>query len=221
MFPIKKQKSGNSRQNGLERNFLSFQDAQNRRCMDLIQEEELGKRIKEYRISKGITLQELADKTGLTKGYLSKIEKAKKAPPVSTLLTLAKGLNIGISDIFGETENNKNPVCLVKKVERRSIARDGSIFGYAYQTLAHKFYNKHMEPYYLTLPLHPKENVLFQHKGEELLFVLEGTMKFFHGEKEFIVEEGDCIYFDASIPHYGICEGKESTKCFMVIYVPE
>jgi transcriptional regulator with XRE-family HTH domain len=192
-----------------------------RRYRDLIQEEELGKRIKEYRTSKGITLQELADRTGLTKGYLSKIENSEKAPPVSTLINLIRALNIGISDIFEETENNKNPICLVKKEERRTIARDGSIFGYAYQTLAHKFHNKRMEPYFLTLPLHPKENVLFQHKGEELLFVLEGTMKFLHGEKEFIVEEGDCIYFDASIPHYGLCAGKKSTKCLMVIYVPE
>lgn len=46
-----------------------------------------------------------------------------------------------------------------------------------------------MELYVLTLPLSPKENALFQHKGEEILFVLEGAMKFFHREKEFIVEE--------------------------------
>ena len=184
-------------------------------------EEELGKRIKEFRIDKGMTLQEFAEKTGLTKGYLSKIEKAKKAPPVSTLLTLAKALNISISDIFGETEGNRNPICLVKNGERRSIARDGSVFGYAYQTLAHRFHKKFMEPFILTLPLHPKENALFQHKGEEMLFVLEGTMKFFHGEEEYIVEEGDCVYFDAGIPHYGVCEGNREVKCLMVIYTPE
>lgn len=78
-----------------------------------------------------------------------------------------------------------------------------------------------MEPYFLTLPLKPRENTLFQHKGEELLFVLDGTMKFFHGEKEFIVEEGDCVYFDGSIPHYGVCQGNKEVKCLMVIYTPE
>jgi transcriptional regulator with XRE-family HTH domain len=186
----------------------------------LIQETDLGTRIKEYRNSKGITLQEFSKKTGLTKGYLSKIEKAKKAPPVSTLIILAKALNIGMSEIFGETED-RSPVCLVKKKERQTIARNGSIFGYAYQTLAHKFYKKHMEPYILTLPVNPKQNALFQHKGEEILFVLEGTMKFYHGEKEFIVEEGDSIYFDASIPHYGVCKGNKATTCLMVIYTPE
>jgi len=186
----------------------------------MVPEEELGRRIQQFRIKKGLTLQELAEKTGLTKGYLSKIEKAEKAPPVSTLINLAKALNISISEIFGEVEEN-SPICLVKKWERRHIARDGSVFGYAYETLAHKFHNKHMEPYFLTLPLHPNENVLFQHKGEEMLFVLEGTMKFLHGEKEFIVEEGDCIYFDGNIPHYGICQDNKEVKCLMVIFSPE
>ena len=195
--------------------YISFAE-----LIDMVDETELGKRIQQYRINKGLTLQELAEKTGLTKGYLSKIENAEKAPPVSTLINLAKALNINISEIFGETEENSS-ICLVKKSDRRNIARDGSVFGYAYQTLAHKFSNKHMEPYVLTLPLKPKENALFQHKGEEILFVLEGTMKFFHGEKEFIVEEGDCIYFDGSIPHYGICQGNEEVKCVMVIYTPE
>ncbi len=186
----------------------------------MVEETQLGKRIQQYRIDKGLTLQELAEKTGYTKGYLSKIENSEKAPPVSTIINLAKAFNISISEIFGEADES-SPIYLVKKGERRTIARDGSVFGYAYQTLAHKFLNKHMDPYLLTLPLKPKENVLFQHKGEEILFVLEGTMKFFHGEKEFIVEEGDCVYFDGSIPHYGVSQGNGEVKCLMVIYAPD
>ena len=186
----------------------------------MIEEQRLGGKIQQYRISKGLTLQELAEKTGITKGYLSKIEKSKKAPPVSTLINLAKALNKSVSEIFGEGEEF-SPICLIKKGDRRFIARDGAVFGYAYQSLAHKFHNKHMEPYILTLPLKAKQNALFQHKGEEMLFVLEGTMRFFHGEKEFIVEEGDCVYFDGSIPHYGVCEGNKEVKCLMVIYAPE
>ncbi len=186
----------------------------------MVEETELGKRIQQFRINKGLTLQELAEKTGYTKGYLSKIENTEKAPPVSTLINITKALNISMSEIFGEVKENSS-ICLVKKRERRIIARDGSVFGYAYETLAHKFYNKKMEPYFLTIPLAPSENALFQHKGEEMLFVLEGTMKFYHGEKEFIVEEGDCIYFDGSVPHYGVCEGNREVKCLMVIYTPE
>jgi transcriptional regulator with XRE-family HTH domain len=186
----------------------------------MIQESELGKRIKEFRMKKGLTLQKLEEKTGFTKGYLSKVENTKKAPPVSTLIVLAKALEVSLSEIFGEKEE-KSAISMVKRNERQVVARNGTIFSYSYQTLAHKFYKKHMEPYLLTLPVKPKQVPLFQHDGEEILFVLQGTMKFFHGDREFIAEEGDCLYFDASVPHHGICQGKKEVKCLMVIYTPE
>jgi len=186
----------------------------------MIPEEELGKRIKKYRLQRRLSLQDLAGKTGFTKGYLSKVENSSKAPPVSTLAMVAKALNVSISEIFGE-EEEKNSICLVKSGERPLIARSGSTFGYSYQALAHPFFKKHMEPYILAFPLHPKASPHFQHKGEEFMFVIEGTMKFFYGEKEFMVEEGDCIYFDASVPHHGERYGNKKLKCIMVVYTPE
>jgi mannose-6-phosphate isomerase-like protein (cupin superfamily) len=77
-----------------------------------------------------------------------------------------------------------------------------------------------MEPFILTLPLKPKKKTIAQHEGEEILFVLEGTMKFLYGNQEYIVEEGDCVYFDASFPHFGESVGNKEAKCFMVIYTP-
>ncbi len=185
----------------------------------MTEELDLGKRIKNFRLKKDLSLQELAQKTGLTKGYLSKIENTKKTLPVSTLLTISKALQVSMADIFGE-KTDRNPVSLVKKKERCRIVRDGTAFGYAFETLAHKFLNLHMQPFILALPKQVKRNVLFQHKGEEMLFVLEGTMQFLHGENEYLVEEGDCIYFDASIPHYGKCYGNKDARCLMVIYTP-
>ncbi len=186
----------------------------------MVSEHEIGARIREFRKMRGLTLQDLSEKTNYTKGYLSKLEKSSKAPPVSTLIVLAKALDVTVSEILGET-HSKASICLVKRNERREMARSGSVFGYSYQTVAHGFPNKRMEPYILTLPLRPKRKAIFQHPGEEILFVLEGTMKFFHGDQEFLVEEGDCIYFDANIPHYGICHGDKEVKCFMVIYSPQ
>ena len=181
----------------------------------MISEEEIGQRIKELRIGKALTLEELGSQTGLSKGYLSKIENGKKAPPVSSLIAISKALNVSIAEIFGETETDS--ISFVKKGQREVVARDGSIFGYSYLTLTHKLYQKRMEPYLLILPLSPKEKAIFQHKGEEMLFVLQGKMRFYYGEREFIVEEGDTLYFDASIPHYGVCAGNEEVQCLMVI----
>ena len=182
-------------------------------------ESEIGKRIKSARNKKRITLENLAIETGFTKGYLSKVEKSLKAPPVSTLGKIARALGVTISSLLGE-ESPAVPICHIKKSERTLIARDGTGFGYSYESVAHKFTNKMMEPFVLTLPVHPKKRTLYQHEGQEILFVLEGTMKFLHGAQEFVVEEGDCVYFDSGIRHFGESVGDKAVKCFMVIFSP-
>jgi transcriptional regulator with XRE-family HTH domain len=183
----------------------------------MIDEAEIGRKIKQLRLDRGLNLQDVANATGFTKGYLSKVENSKKAPPVSTLLILAKALGVNISAIFSEDEH-KTTITMVKKSERTTMARDGTAFGYSYEPLAHKFPQRQMDPYILTLPVKPKRRGVFQHKGEEILMVLEGTMRFMYGDKELVVEEGDCIYFDASTPHFGIADGAKPVKCFMVIF---
>jgi transcriptional regulator with XRE-family HTH domain len=182
-------------------------------------ESEIGKRIRMSRINRKLTLEQLANQTGFTKGYLSRIEKSEKSPPLSTLGIIARVLGITISFLVGE-EEQQTSFGMVKKGERPLIARRGTAFEYAYEAVAHTFPNKKMEPYILTLPLTPKKKTIAQHEGEELLFVLEGTMKFLHGNREYIVEEGDCIYFDSSFPHFGESVGRKEAKCFMVIYTP-
>jgi mannose-6-phosphate isomerase-like protein (cupin superfamily) len=108
----------------------------------------------------------------------------------------------------------------VRKVERPLISRDGTAFGYSYEAMAYKYPNKIMEPFILTLPVKPKKRTLYQHEGEEILFVIQGTMKFLHGNEEYLVNEGDCIYFDSGLPHWGESIGPAEVKCFMVIYNP-
>ncbi|MCG6533976.1 MAG: XRE family transcriptional regulator [Syntrophales bacterium LBB04] len=184
-----------------------------------ILESAIGKRINAFRKEKRITLDRLAEKTGFTKGYLSRVEKSQKAPPVSTLGIIGRALGVTISALLGE-ESPRASFCLVRKNERPLIARDGIAFGYSYESMAYKYPNRIMEPFMLTLPPRPKKSTVFQHEGEEILFVIQGTMKFFHGTEEYIVNEGDCIYFDSGFPHFGESVGREEVKCFMVIYNP-
>ncbi|MDD4241859.1 MAG: XRE family transcriptional regulator [Smithellaceae bacterium] len=182
----------------------------------VINEADIGKRIKSLRNKKRITLESFAAQTGFTKGYLSKVETSSKAPPVSTLGIIARALGVNISTLLGE-DSLTTSLCLVKKDERPLITRNGSSVGYSYEAVAHKFKNKTMDPFVLTLPFKTKKKIIYQHEGQELLFVLEGTMKFRYGAEEIIVEEGDCIYFDSSVPHYGESTGTIPVKCFMVI----
>lgn len=185
----------------------------------MIREDQIGRRIKRLRLERNMTQQTLAQWAGLTKGYLSKIENSTTSPPVSTLINIARALGVGIDFIFSSSEPETS-ITLVKAEQRPKVARNGSAFGYSYEPLAHTFPNRSMDPYILTLPVTKEEPMIFQHKGQEILFVLQGTMKFLHGDKTFIAEEGDCLYFDANIPHRGSCMGDKEVKCLVVIFSP-
>ena len=179
-------------------------------------EKDLGKRIRSMRVQKAITLQQLASQTNLSKSLLSKIENGKVSSPVSTLFTIAKGLNTKITYFFNDQDENL-PIILVRRNERRQFHRAGAHFGYTYESLGYKRKEKLMEPFILYMDKKSVKNVAFSHPGEEILFILEGTWEFKHGDKELILKKGDCIYFDASVPHSGKPIGDKPVKAFMVI----
>ncbi len=185
----------------------------------MIKEEEIGKRIKQIRKQNGYTLKDLADSTGFSQGFLSKVENSKKAPSIGTLMELAKTLHVRMADFFGEAQPDAS-ITLVKASDRREMARDGTNFGYCYEALAYTFLNKHMDPYILKDSPNRKAKPVFQHEGEEMLYVLEGKSRFFYGDKEYILEEGDCLYFNSAVPHYGEALGDKEFKCLLVIYSP-
>ncbi len=183
----------------------------------MINEAEIGKRIREFRLKKNFTLQVLADRTGYSKGYLSKVEKSNKAPPVATLSTIARELDATVAGFLGEGLQN-DILSVVRKNERTLMAGNGEEFGYAYEALANPYPNKHMEPFILSYPSKDAFKYSFQHDGEEMLFVLQGKIRFKYDDREFVLEEGDCVYFDSSIPHTGEPVGDEDLKCLIVIY---
>jgi transcriptional regulator with XRE-family HTH domain len=87
-------------------------------------ESEIGKRIKASRINKKFTLEQLAKETGFTRGYLSRIEKSEKSPPLGTLGIIARVLGITISFLVGEQSRGKSTCCPgEKRTALRSIER--------------------------------------------------------------------------------------------------
>jgi transcriptional regulator with XRE-family HTH domain len=183
----------------------------------MIIEAEIGKRIKEIRRNKNLTLQELADKTGFSKGYLSKVETSAKAPPVATLSVIARELDVTVSSLLGEAPQ-QDSICVVRKNDRTMMASTGEDFGYAYEALANPYPNKHMEPFILSYPSEEAFKYSFRHDGEEMLFVLQGKIRFKYANRELVLEEGDCVYFDSSTTHTGEPLGDEALKCLIVLY---
>ena len=62
------------------------------------------------------------------------------------------------------------------------------------------------------------EKAVFQHEGEEFMYVLEGTHELIYDGKKYNMEEGDCVYFDSSVPHTGKSLGKKKAKLLAVMF---
>jgi len=179
----------------------------------------IGSKIKKVRLGRKITLEELASRTGFTKSYLSKIETKNSSQPIGTLFRISKGLEVDISNFFPYAKADVSSA-VVKKGKSKTIASRGTPYGYSYESLAFKMRSKKMEPFLVEFPPNTGEITLFQHEGEEVMYVLEGKMVFIHEDNKYILEEGDCIYFQSDFPHGGQSYTNNSTKVFVVIYKP-
>jgi mannose-6-phosphate isomerase-like protein (cupin superfamily) len=100
------------------------------------------------------------------------------------------------------------------------VIRGGSSFGYDYEGLAHTNRNKHMEPFIFTFPSSISKDVCFEHEGEEFVFVLSGRVKFEAGKQSWVLQAGDSLYMDSSIPHRGHSVGGEA-RALVVIFQPD
>jgi transcriptional regulator with XRE-family HTH domain len=186
----------------------------------MVSEEMIGRRIRQLRIERDMTQEVLANAAGLTKGYLSKIENSPNSPPVSTLISIAKALGVGIDAVFSE-QGVETDFTVVRKGERQEVAHRGSSFGYSYEPLALRFPNRHMDPYIMTVPAGTGRTKGFAHKGEEMLFALKGEQRLYIGEHVVDIDEGDCVYFNSSIPHSGESIDGGELVYLVVFYSPD
>jgi len=183
----------------------------------------LGAKVRELRIKNHYTLQDLANKTGLSKPFLSQIENDHVVPPIATLLKLARALNVSLSYFF-QDETTTQKISITRRNERIRIERrphhdrEGTV-SYIYESLETKKRDKHMEPFYVEFPPISVEEMNFtSHEGEEFLYILEGTVEFRSVDRVEILEAGDSIYLDSSISHAFRCVGDKPAKAVAVIW---
>jgi transcriptional regulator with XRE-family HTH domain len=180
---------------------------------------QIGKKIRAFRLQNSLTLQNLAQKTGYTKSCLSMIELGRQSPSIATLGRIAKALEVDIAAFF-TPKNPENHISHVRKEDRQIVVRDGTALGYQYEAVAPLKRQKRMEPFIVTNPPHVAEGDWLDHEGEEFIFVFQGEMKFFYGDREYHLKEGDCVYFDSSIRHRAIGVGEGPAKSLVVISQP-
>ncbi|HEY5562880.1 MAG TPA: helix-turn-helix domain-containing protein [Clostridiaceae bacterium] len=176
---------------------------------------ELGKKIRKLRLSQKTSIEQLSEKTGLSKGSISQIERNITGLTVTSLWKIAKALNVTMNYFFDEFEEY-SPI--VRKNERKKIQINNS--NRSYELLCPNL-KKAIEM--LSIEIGPGECStadLISHEGEECGVVIKGTLNILWGEKQYALNEGDSIYLDSTIPHRYINNGNEISLSIWAMVPP-
>jgi transcriptional regulator with XRE-family HTH domain len=176
----------------------------------------LAQRIKELRTERGLTLQEVGDIAGFSRGLLSKIENCLVSPPVSTLAKLAEALDVAIGEFFQVSEDEDTTVFFPKNGRKRATGRRSSE-NYVYELLTPSRRRRQMQPMMVTVDGSTYKFALQDHPGEQFVLLLEGEMDYVIGDKQYSMRPGDCLYFDARVSH-GAKLAKNQEAQYLVVF---
>lgn len=175
-------------------------------------------RLRILRRKKGFTLDRLAQLSGLSKGYISKIERDMCEPTISTVTGLGKALGVSVGKLLGE-DSDEEGVCLVRKNDRQHLSKEAKGNSRdTFEALAAKRSIKCMEPFIMRPPMNLPEPVdLSQHAGEEFMYVIRGKVEVTMLDRKIALTPGDSLYFDATIPHKVRSFGKSRAEMLLII----
>ncbi|MBN9888198.1 helix-turn-helix domain-containing protein [Salipiger abyssi] len=163
----------------------------------------IGRQVRELRKRQRMTGGDLASKTGLSVGMLSKIENGVISPSLNTMSALANALGVPLVQLFSGFEEPRGAMH-VKAGQGVEIERAGTRAGHQYNLLGHIGSNNSgvvVEPYLITLTDESERFPTFQHEGIEFLYILEGRVSYRHGDQSYLLEPGDALLFDSDAPH--------------------
>ena len=159
---------------------------------------EIGLRLSALRSIAEIASEAFCEKTGISAADLAAYEKGELDFSFSFLYNAARIFGVDVIDLMSGDSPHLSDWCLVRKGEGYVVDRRAA---YKYNHLAFTFRNKKAEPFMVTVEPKDETPVLHSHEGQEFNWLVSGRMRFFIANKEYVLEPGDSVYFNASLPH--------------------
>lgn len=174
---------------------------------------DIGHKIKQLRIQKGLTLEELASRSELTKGFLSQLERNLTSPSIATLDDIVEALGSTLAEFFREEKDE--PIVFGKK-DFFVDEREGSTIHW----IVPNTQKNEMEPILVEIPTGGQSFVVDPHSGEEFGYVVEGCVNLICGEQKNVVHKGETFYLSGKNRHYLTNEKKTTAKVIWVSTPP-
>lgn len=157
----------------------------------------IGNKLKELRILKGLTQEELADRAELSKGYISQLERDLTSPSISTLIDILQCLGTSIGEFFNETPEEQIVFGKNDYFEKEDPELNNNI-----TWIIPNAQKNSMEPILLTLGAGGATYPDNPHEGEEFGYILSGSVSIHLGSKIYRAKKGESFYFTCDKQHY-------------------
>ena len=184
----------------------------------------VGEKIKSLRESRSISMEELAQHSGLALEQIERIEGNIDLPSLAPLIKIARVLGVRLGTFLDDQDETGPAIC------RKAEAGDSISFSnnaiqsrkhMEYHSLAKAKSDRHMEPFIIDVDATDDiDFVLSSHEGEEFIFVMEGVMEVCYGKNTYLLEAGDSIYYDSIVPHHVHGYQGQAAKILAVVYTP-
>ena len=177
----------------------------------------IARRIKELREISDMSVESMAKTLNVDVEKYIQYESGEYDIPVSFLYAMAGKFNIELTVLLTGEEPKLKKISIVRKDKGLSIDRRKE---YKYQDLAYNFINKKAEFFMVTVDPEKEEKTdihKYAHDGHEFNYIIEGTMKFFYRDQEFVLNPGDSLYFDSGTEHAMMAMGNKQLKFLAAI----
>ncbi|MCR4602301.1 MAG: XRE family transcriptional regulator [Prevotella sp.] len=186
----------------------------------------VGKKIKGIRESKNLSIEEIAERSGLTIEQITSIENDQNLPSLGPLIKIARALGVRLGTFMDDNDALGPVVCRAADRERDSSISFSNGATDArkhmeYHPLAQQKAGRHMEPF--VIDINPEETPDFQlsaHEGEEFIYVMQGEIEIVYGKEKYTLSEGDSIFYDSIVKHHVHGAPGKSAKILAVVYIP-
>ena len=175
---------------------------------------DIGRRIRNFRNRNGLTQQELADRTELTKGFISQLERGQVSASVVTLMDLIECLGTTPAEFFKDEEER---VVFTEKEYFEKLDELGN----SRQWIVPNAQRFQMEPLLVVVQPHSSLEEDKPHNGEEFGYLMSGRLNLYLGEKVYHVKSGESFYYQASQKHRIENPGSRSAKFLWISAPPE
>jgi transcriptional regulator with XRE-family HTH domain len=173
-------------------------------------------RLKLLRKQLGMSLQDMAEMTGLTKSYLSKVERGLNSPSIAVALKLSKALHVDVDHLFA-ADSVKDAITVVRVADRVSMGSSSDEGQSRYEVIAAQAGRKRLLPFIIKPATDFATSEFKEHEGEEFLFVHRGKVEIDFASHRVTLAAGDAIYFNAQIPHRIRSVGVQKAEVLLVV----